>query len=64
MLNPLTINQAGELDVIIADIPGVDPKDIEVTAVNGILTIKGEREEEKKEEKKNYKRVERSWGSF
>jgi HSP20 family protein len=50
--------------VFVADIPGVDPKDIEVTAVNGILTIKGEREEEKKEEKKNYKRVERSWGSF
>ncbi|MEX2352617.1 MAG: Hsp20/alpha crystallin family protein [Gammaproteobacteria bacterium] len=50
--------------VFVADIPGVDPKDIEVTAVNGTLTIKGEREEEKKEEKKNYKRVERSWGSF
>jgi len=50
--------------VFVADVPGVDPKDIEVTAVNGTLMIRGERQEEKKEEKKNYKRVERSWGSF
>ena len=50
--------------VIIADIPGVDPKDIEVHMENGMLTIKGEKESEKKEEREGYKRVERSYGSF
>jgi len=50
--------------VIVADIPGVDPKDIEVHMENGVLAIKGERESEKKEEKEGYKRVERSYGSF
>lgn len=50
--------------VIVADIPGVDPKDIEVHMENGVLTIKGEKETEKKEEKEGYKRVERSYGSF
>ena len=50
--------------VIIADIPGVDPKDIEVHMENGMLTIKGEKETEKKEEREGYKRVERSYGSF
>ena len=50
--------------VIVADIPGVDPKDIEVHMENGVLSIKGERESEKKEEKDGYKRVERSYGSF
>ncbi|MGD8785190.1 MAG: Hsp20/alpha crystallin family protein [Thioalkalispiraceae bacterium] len=50
--------------VIVADIPGVDPKDIEVHMENGVLSIKGEREAEKKEEKEGYKRVERSYGSF
>ena len=50
--------------VIIADIPGVDPKDIEVHMENGMLTIKGEKETEKKEESEGYKRVERSYGSF
>jgi len=47
-----------------ADIPGVDPNDIEVHMENGVLTIKGERESEKKEEKEGYKRIEREWGSF
>lgn len=50
--------------VILADIPGVDPNDIDVHMENGMLTIKGEKETEKKEEKEGYKRVERSFGSF
>ena len=50
--------------VIVADIPGVDPKEIEVHMENGMLTIKGEKESEKKEEHEGYKRVERSFGSF
>lgn len=50
--------------VILADIPGVDPKDIEVTMENGLLTIKGERASESTEEREGYKRIERSRGSF
>jgi HSP20 family protein len=50
--------------LIEADIPGVDPKDIEISMENGVLTIKGERNSEKREEGKDYKRVERTYGSF
>ena len=50
--------------VITADIPGVDAKDIEIHAENGMLTIRGERESEKKEERDGYKRIERQYGSF
>lgn len=50
--------------VITADIPGVDPKDIEVNMENGVLTIRGERKEEKEEEKEGYKRIERVRGTF
>lgn len=50
--------------LIEADVPGVDPKDIEVSMENGVLTLKGERESETKEEKEGYSRVERSHGSF
>jgi HSP20 family protein len=50
--------------LIKADIPGVDPKDIEVSMENGFLTVKGERENETKDEKDGYSRVERSYGSF
>ena len=58
------IKEDSEAFLIMADIPGVDPKDIEVHMENGLLTIKGEKESEKKEEKAGYKRVERSYGSF
>ncbi len=50
--------------IIDADIPGVDPKDIEIHMENGMLTIKGERHTESTDEKDGYKRVERSYGSF
>lgn len=49
---------------ITADIPGVEPKDIDVSMENGMLTIKGERKTEKKDEENGYRRVERSYGSF
>lgn len=49
---------------LLADIPGVEPKDIEVTMDNNVLTIKGERQSEKKTEEENYKRVERQYGAF
>ena len=47
-----------------ADIPGVDPKDIDISMENGVLTIKGERHTENVEEKENYRRVERQSGQF
>jgi HSP20 family protein len=58
------IKEEKDAFVIVADIPGVEPKDIEVHMENGMLTIKGEKESEKKEEREGYKRVERSYGSF
>lgn len=50
--------------VIFADIPGVDPKDIEVSMEKGILTIKGERSSETIDENERYTRLERSRGTF
>ncbi len=51
--------------VIHADIPGVDPKDIEVTLEHGTLTIRGERKLERKEGGDDgYRRVERLHGTF
>ncbi len=50
--------------VIHADLPGVDPKDIEITMEDGMLTIKGERHSEKRDETEGYRRVERVSGTF
>jgi len=47
-----------------ADLPGVDPKNVEVSVENGVLTVRGEKKEEKEEKKKNYHRVERFCGTF
>jgi HSP20 family protein len=50
--------------VVKADIPAVDPKDLDIRVENNILTIRGERKFEKKVNEENYLRVERSYGSF
>lgn len=50
--------------LLIADIPGVDPKDIDIHMENGILTIKGERNSELKTEQEGFKRIERKHGVF
>lgn len=49
---------------ITAEMPGIDEKNIEVKVVNGVLTIKGEKEEDKEEKKKDYYLRERNYGSF
>jgi HSP20 family protein len=50
--------------VLYADLPGINPKDIEITMEQGVLTVKGERPIPKDEEYANYKRVERAYGTF
>jgi HSP20 family protein len=50
--------------IIKAEIPGVDEKEIEVTVTDDIVTIKGEKKEEKEDKGKNYYYMERSYGSF
>ena len=50
--------------VLHADIPGVDPQDIEVQMDKGMLTIKGERRAERSVQNERYSRVERLHGSF
>ena len=50
--------------VISGEIPGIEPKDLEVTLTDGILTVKGEKKQESEEKEENYHRVERHYGSF
>lgn len=50
--------------VITGEIPGVYPKDLDLTLTDGCLTIKGEKKQEDEEKNENYHRVERHYGSF
>jgi len=49
---------------ITVELPGMEETDIEVSVARGMLTVKGEKKEEKQEEKKGYYLSERRYGSF
>ena len=50
--------------VVKADLPDIDPKDLDLRVENNILSIRGERKFEKQVNEDNYLRVERAYGSF
>lgn len=50
--------------VVKAELPGVDPKDVDVRVENNTLTLRGERKIDNEVKQENYHRVERSYGTF
>ncbi len=50
--------------VIKAEMPGMNKEDVNVSISENMVTISGEKKQEEKVEKKDYYRVERSYGSF
>jgi HSP20 family protein len=60
----LDVRENANAIVVEAELPGVDEKDVTVTFANGILTIKGEKKQEKEEKGENDHLTERSFGSF
>ena len=58
------VQEAKDAFVLRADLPGVDPKDIDITMENGVLTIRGRRLSEATKEGNGYRRVERVSGEF
>lgn len=58
------VKEEDERYVITADVPGVEPKDIEITAEDGVLSIKGSRSGVVREQSESYARIERSHGEF
>ena len=58
------IYETGDNIVVKAELPGVDPKDLDVRIEDNTLFLKGERKLEKEVKEENYHRIERSYGSF
>ena len=50
--------------IVKAEVPGMDKKDIHINLSEGLLTIKGEKKQEKEEKNENYHCVERRYGTF
>ena len=64
MAPPVDIAEEKDRIVLTAELPGFQPKDVEVQVEGGVLTVKGERKMEEEKDGRNYHRVERSYGHF
>ncbi len=58
------ISETKDEIVVTAEIPGMKKDDIKISLNDNILTLKGEKRQEKKVEEENYHRIERSYGAF
>jgi len=50
--------------VLKAELPGIDPKDVDVRVENNVLTLRGERKLDSEVKREDYHRVERAYGKF
>jgi HSP20 family protein len=65
MLSPqLDVSETDQEMQIAAELPGIDEKNIEVTVADDMLTIQGEKQEERDQKERNYHLMERSYGTF
>jgi HSP20 family protein len=63
-LPQLDVSETDKEVRVIAELPGLDEKDVEVNVTNNMLTITGEKKVETEEEEGDYRHIERSYGYF
>ncbi len=63
-LPPVDIRETNDKVIVEAELPGIDPKDVDIRVEGNSLVIRGERKQEKEEKERGYHRVERSYGRF
>lgn len=60
----LDLSETKDALVVKVEVPAIDPKDIQLSIMEGVLTVTGEKKEEKEDKDEKYYRVERTYGSF
>ena len=60
----MDISETDKVIEITAELPGLEKKDVELNVTDNLLTIRGEKKNEREEKNKDYHLVERSYGSF
>jgi len=60
----LDVSESDDAVLVHAEIPGIDPKEIEISVVGDTLTLRGEKKDETEQKGRNYHRVERRYGAF
>ena len=63
-LPPVDIHEEPNQFLLHIDLPGVDPKAVEITSEKGVLTIRGAREGLQQENREGYRRIERTRGAI
>lgn len=58
------VSETADKLTVTAEIPGIEPKDIDISISGDLLTIKGEKKAEREEKEENYHLIERSYGAF
>lgn len=61
---PVDIYEDDDGVTLRAELPGVDPEAVDLSVENDTLTLKGERKLHDEEKRENYRRIERTYGSF
>jgi HSP20 family protein len=64
LLPSMDVTETDKEIEITAELPGLEEKDVQIKLADNLLTIRGEKKVEKEETDKNYRLVERSYGSF
>jgi HSP20 family protein len=60
----LDMSETKDNFVVKTEVPGIDAKDIDISLTGDVLTIKGEKKQEKEEKEEDYHLIERGYGSF
>lgn len=64
LIPSMDISETDKQIEVTAELPGLEPKDVEINLADNVLTIRGEKKDEKEEKDKNRRVIERSYGSF
>ena len=60
----MDVSETKDAVMVKAEVPGMESKDIQISLQEQLLTIKGEKQQEKEEKEERYYRMERTYGSF
>jgi len=61
---PLDVSETDDAVLVNVEIPGIDPKNLDISVAGDVLTIRGEKAEEERHAGRNFHRVERRYGAF
>ena len=64
LLPSMDVTETDKQIQITAELPGLEEKDVQINVADNLLTIRGEKKSEKEEKDKDYRLIERSYGSF